>query len=51
MAGEATRFGGDALKMGGDALRRLEDEVEHRPLAMLAVAAGLGLLIGMMTRR
>ena len=43
--------GSDALKMSGDALRRISNEVEHRPLAMLAVAAGVGLLIGMIARR
>ncbi|MEI7805855.1 MAG: hypothetical protein WCI56_11040 [Hyphomicrobiales bacterium] len=40
----------EATKMGGDALKRIVDEVEHRPMAMLAVAAGIGFLFGI-TRR
>jgi len=42
----ATRFGNDAVKFGNDTLRRLSSEVEHRPLMILAVAVGIGLLIG-----
>jgi ElaB/YqjD/DUF883 family membrane-anchored ribosome-binding protein len=44
---EAAKFGGDAAKLGNDALRRLSKEVEHRPLVTLAVAAGVGLLVGL----
>jgi hypothetical protein len=52
MAGdEAMRFGNDAaalgVKVGNDALRRVADEIEYRPLTMLAVAVGVGILIGM----
>ncbi|MBI2716670.1 MAG: hypothetical protein HYX37_19820 [Rhizobiales bacterium] len=39
-----------AAHLGGDAVRKLTDEVEQRPLAMLAIAAGLGFLFGL-TRR
>jgi len=47
LAGEgAARFGNDAAKFGNDALRRLSSEVEQRPLVILAVAVGIGLLIG-----
>jgi hypothetical protein len=47
LAGEgAARFGNEAAKFGNDALRRLSSEVEHRPLIVLAVAVGVGLLIG-----
>jgi ElaB/YqjD/DUF883 family membrane-anchored ribosome-binding protein len=44
VADEATRFGTDAFK-------KLTDEVEHRPLVMLGVAAGLGFLVGLANRR
>jgi len=49
--GDAARFGQEAARFGNDALRRLSNEVEHRPLATLAVAAGIGLLIGLAGRR
>ena len=39
-----------AAHLGGDAVKKLTDEVEQRPLAMLAIAAGLGFLFGL-TRR
>jgi hypothetical protein len=48
---EAARFGNEAAKLGAklgnDALRRMASEVEHRPLVILAVAVGVGILIGM----
>ena len=44
VAEEASRFGTDAFK-------KLADEVEHRPLMMLAVAAGIGFLAGLANRR
>ena len=44
VADEATRFGTDAFK-------KLTDEVENRPLVMLGVAAGIGFLVGMASRR
>jgi ElaB/YqjD/DUF883 family membrane-anchored ribosome-binding protein len=47
MGGEAAKLGGEAARLGNDALRRLVDEVEHRPLAALAVAAGVGFLVGL----
>ena len=43
---DAARFGHEATKLGGDALRRVSTEVERRPLMMIAVAVGVGLLIG-----
>jgi hypothetical protein len=47
MAGEgATRFGNEAARYGKDALHRLAGEVERRPLIILAVAIGVGVLIG-----
>ena len=48
---DAARFGHEASKLGGDALRRVSSEVERRPLMMLAVAVGVGLLIGWAGRR
>jgi len=48
---EASRFGQEAARFGNDALRRLSHEVEHRPLVLLAVAAGIGFLAGMAGRR
>jgi hypothetical protein len=45
--GEAARFGNEAAKFGNDALHRMASEVEHRPLVILAVAVGVGILIGM----
>jgi ElaB/YqjD/DUF883 family membrane-anchored ribosome-binding protein len=41
----------EATKIGGDALRRIEEEVEQRPLLTLAIAAGIGFLAGMAGRR
>ena len=47
---EAERFGNKAAKFGAkfgnDALHRMASEVEHRPLVILAVAVGVGILIG-----
>ena len=48
---EASHLGQEAARLGNDALRRLSDEVEQRPLVMLAVAAGLGFLVGIAGRR
>lgn len=47
----ATKIGGQAAKIGDDALRRLSKEVEHRPLVTLAVAVGVGILVGAISRR
>lgn len=41
----------EASRLGTDAFRKLTDEVEQRPFVMLAVAAGLGYLAGMASRR
>lgn len=41
----------EATRLGGDALKRLSDEVEHRPLVMLGIAAGIGFLAGLANRR
>jgi len=48
---EAVRFGNQAAKfgakVGNNALHRMASEVEQRPLVTLAVAVGVGILIGM----
>ncbi|MGH6663776.1 MAG: hypothetical protein ACREB2_02575 [Pseudolabrys sp.] len=41
----------EATRLGGDAVKKLTDEVEHRPLLMLAAAAGVGFLAGLANRR
>ena len=43
---DAARLGGEAARLGKDAVRRLTDTVEERPLIMLAVAIGVGVLLG-----
>jgi ElaB/YqjD/DUF883 family membrane-anchored ribosome-binding protein len=48
---EAMKIGSDAAKFGNDALRRVSDEVKHRPLVALAIVAGLGVLLGLSSRR
>jgi ElaB/YqjD/DUF883 family membrane-anchored ribosome-binding protein len=54
LGSEAARYGNEAAKeaakIGNDAVRRLVDEVERRPLMTLAVAAGVGLLVGLAGR-
>jgi ElaB/YqjD/DUF883 family membrane-anchored ribosome-binding protein len=39
-----------AAHMGSDAFKKLTDEVEQRPLTMLAIATGVGFLFGMSRR-
>jgi len=51
MTEEAARLGNEAAKLGDNALRRLSKEVENRPLVTLAIAVGVGLLIGLSSRR
>ena len=41
----------EKLYAADPALKKLTDEVEHRPLVMLAVAAGIGFLAGLANRR
>ena len=48
---EMAKLGGEAAKLGNDALRRLSKEVEHRPLVTLAVAVGVGILVGLASHR
>jgi ElaB/YqjD/DUF883 family membrane-anchored ribosome-binding protein len=51
LRGGATSVGSEAAKIGNDALRRLSDEVENRPLVVLAVAVGVGILVGLSFQR
>jgi ElaB/YqjD/DUF883 family membrane-anchored ribosome-binding protein len=51
MSDQAGKMGNEAAKLGNDALQRLSREVEHRPLVTLAVAVGVGILIGVASRR
>ena len=52
---EAASFGNEAVKrgaqMGSDALGQIADQARRRPLITLAVAIGVGVLIGAVTRR
>jgi ElaB/YqjD/DUF883 family membrane-anchored ribosome-binding protein len=48
---QAAKIGAEAAQLGNDALRRLSREVEARPLVALAVAAGVGVLLGVLGRR
>jgi len=52
---EAASFGNDAVKfgarMGNDALSQIADQARRRPLVTLAVAIGVGVLIGAVVRR
>lgn len=48
---EATQVGTDAMEVGANAMKKVWDEIEHRPLTTLAVAAGIGYLLGLAGRR
>jgi hypothetical protein len=52
---QASAFGNQALKagakVGGDAVDRIAGQTKQRPLVMLAVAIGVGILIGAAARR
>jgi putative intracellular protease/amidase len=52
---EAANFGNEAVKIGrrvgNDALNRIATQTKNRPLVTLAVAMGVGILIGMASRR
>lgn len=43
---QSTALSKDAAKFGSEAMNRLADETENRPLFALAVALGVGILIG-----
>jgi ElaB/YqjD/DUF883 family membrane-anchored ribosome-binding protein len=49
---DVSEFSDDALRAGNAALRKLTRDVDHRPLVLVAVAAGVGLLAaGLLMRR
>jgi len=48
---EAEKVSGQAADLGKDVLQRLSKEVEYRPLVALAVALGVGILIGLVSNR
>jgi len=52
---QAASFGNDAIevgaRIGNDPLGRVATQTKHRPMAALAVATGVGLLIGFALRR
>jgi hypothetical protein len=52
---EAASFGNEAVKlgarMGGDAIGQIAHQARRRPLVTLAVAIGVGILIGAVARR
>ena len=47
LGNEAVRLGNEAVRLGNDAWRRVAREAEHRPLVTLAVAVGVGILVGL----
>ena len=47
----ARTVGHEATRVGAGVWHKIEDEVVHRPLAALAIAAGIGFLIGALNRR
>jgi ElaB/YqjD/DUF883 family membrane-anchored ribosome-binding protein len=48
---EAARVGQEAARLGGDAVQRISREVSQRPLVVLGIAIGLGVLVGLAGRR
>jgi ElaB/YqjD/DUF883 family membrane-anchored ribosome-binding protein len=48
---EAAKFGTGAAKASNVALHRVGDEVGRRPLVALAIASGIGILLGLSRRR
>ena len=47
---QSAALGKDAAKIGTTAIDRIEEESRQRPLVALAVALGVGILIGMAIR-
>jgi ElaB/YqjD/DUF883 family membrane-anchored ribosome-binding protein len=41
----------EAARLSGDAVQRLSREVSQRPLVVLGVAIGLGILVGLVASR
>ena len=51
LRGSARDVGEEAGRVSRKALHRVEDEIVHRPFLALAIAAGIGFLIGALNRR
>jgi ElaB/YqjD/DUF883 family membrane-anchored ribosome-binding protein len=49
-SGATTSVADEASRLGSDAYKKFSDEIEHRPLMMLAIAAGVGFLVGLSRR-
>jgi len=47
----ARSVGDEATRMGTGAWHKLEDELVHRPLLVIAIAAGIGFMLGALNRR
>jgi ElaB/YqjD/DUF883 family membrane-anchored ribosome-binding protein len=47
LSDQSAAFGKDAARYGTAALSQISDETEERPLVAVAVALGVGILIGM----
>jgi ElaB/YqjD/DUF883 family membrane-anchored ribosome-binding protein len=47
---QSAAFGKDAVRYGTTALRQISKEAEERPLITIAVALGVGILIGLAAR-
>ncbi|MFL4970310.1 MAG: hypothetical protein ACJ8EU_16385 [Xanthobacteraceae bacterium] len=47
----ARDMGAEAAQMGKGVWHKIEDEVVHRPLVALAIAAGIGFVIGALNHR
>ena len=50
-AGASRSLADEATQMGGAAFKKLTREIDHRPLVMLGIAAGVGFLAGLANRR
>jgi hypothetical protein len=46
--GQVVRYGGKAARRGEDGLQWLADETINRPLPSLAIAVGVGVLVGLL---
>ncbi|MGI8526550.1 MAG: hypothetical protein ACR2K5_10320 [Pseudolabrys sp.] len=47
---DATRVDGDVMRVGGDVIKRVIDEIEHHPLTVIALVAGIGYFVGLSRR-
>jgi hypothetical protein len=48
---EGRKIAGEAARLGNDAMRRVAREIKDRPLVTLAIAIGVGLLMGLAGHR